>query len=295
MVERCGLVAIVGRANVGKSTLLNAILGQKISITSRKPQTTRYQILGVHTADDTQLVFVDTPGWQRQPKNELNRMMNRQVQQALSDVDRAVLVTDARGWHGEDELVYAMLIATGVPCLLVLNKHDLLKTKSALLPHLATLARDKVFTAMIPLCARTGEGIPALLADLSNSMPVRPHLFPRDQITDRPERFLAGEIIREKTMRYLGDELPYRTTVVIDEFKDEPAITRILATLWVERDSQKAIVVGKDGALMKRMSIDARHDLEALLERPVFLKVWVKTRRGWYDSPAAMQAIGLAD
>ena len=295
MTERCGLVAIVGRANVGKSTLLNAILGQKISITSRKPQTTRYQILGVHTSGDTQLVFVDTPGWQRQPKNELNRMMNRQVQHALSGVDRAVLVTDARNWHGDDEPVYAMLSASQIPVVLALNKHDLLKTKSALLPHMARLAEEKSFAALIPLCARSGEGIDSLLADLSASMPERPHLFPPEQITDRPERFLAAEIIREKTMRYLGDELPYRTSVIIDEFTDEPTITRILATVWVERDSQKAIVVGREGALMKRMSTDARRDLEALLDRRVFLKVWVKTRRGWADSPAAMKALGLAD
>ena len=288
-------MAIVGRANVGKSTLLNAILGQKLSITSRKPQTTRYQILGVDTHEHIQLVFVDTPGWQRHPKNELNRMMNRQVRQALGDCERAVLVTDARYWHADDEVVYDMVQTAELPTILALNKHDLLKTKSQLLPHIAKLSADRAFDSIVPVCARTGAGVPDLLAELRAAMPERAHLFPPDQVTDRSERFFAGEIIREKTLRYLGDELPYRTSVLIDEFKDEQGITHILATIWVERDSQKSIVIGTDGELLKRISTAARHDLEALLDRRVFLRVWVKTRRGWSDSPEAMQTLGLSD
>ncbi|MGE3848466.1 MAG: GTPase Era [Gammaproteobacteria bacterium] len=294
-VERCGLVAIVGRANVGKSTLLNAILGQKLSITSRKPQTTRYQLLGVKTVDATQLVFVDTPGWQRHPKNELNRRMNRQVRHALGDCDRAVLVIDARYWHADDELVYQMLVQAGLSVVLALNKHDLLKQKSELLPTIAKLAAEHEFAAVVPICARTGAGVDALLAELASGLPERAHLFPADQITDRPERFFASEIIREKTLRFLGDELPYRTTVLIDDFQDEDGLTRILATIWVERDSQKSIVIGKDGELLKRISTEARQDLEQLLDRRVYLRVWVKTRRGWSDSPEALLSLGLGE
>jgi GTP-binding protein Era len=295
VTERCGLVAIVGRANVGKSTLLNCILGQKLSITSRKPQTTRYQILGVKTEQGTQLVFVDTPGWQRHPKNELNRQMNRQVRHALGDVDRAVLVADARYWHADDQVVYEMLTQAELPIVLALNKHDLLKSKADLLPLIAQLSADKQFAAIIPICARSGSGVDDLVKELSRAMPERAHLYPHDQITDRPERFFASEIIREKTLRFLGDELPYRTTVLIDEFKDEENLTSILATIWVERDSQKSIVIGKDGELLKRISTEARQDLEQLLQRRVFLRVWVKTRRGWTDSPEAMQPLGLGD
>ncbi len=296
MTARCGLVAIVGRANVGKSTLLNQILRQKISITSRKPQTTRYQILGLHTEADTQLVFVDTPGWQRHPKNQLNRLMNRQVRQALGDVDCVVMLSDARGWQGDDKLVVELIEQAGVPALLALNKRDLVKDKQALLPLLAELsAAHTVFEEFYPICARTGAGVAELVAELSRRMPEREHLFPADQVTDRSERFLCGEIIREKTMRYLGDELPYRTTVVIDEMLEEEGLTRIFATVWVDRDSQKSIVIGKQGALMKRMATDARIELESLLQRKVFLKVWVKTKRGWADSAEALQIIGLSD
>lgn len=293
--ESCGLVAIVGRANVGKSTLLNCILGQKLSITSRKPQTTRYQILGVKTVLHTQLVFVDTPGWQRHPKNELNRQMNRQVRHALGDVDRAVLVADARYWHADDQVVYDMLRQAELPIVLALNKHDLLKAKADLLPLIAQLSADKQFAAIIPICARSGSGVDDLVKELGTAMPARAHLYPHDQITDRPERFFASEIIREKTLRFLGDELPYRTTVLIDEFKDEEDVTHILATIWVERDSQKSIVIGKDGELLKRISTEARQDLEQLLQRRVYLRVWVKTRRGWTDSAEAMQPLGLGD
>lgn len=294
--SRCGLVAIVGRPNVGKSTLLNAILGQKISITSRKPQTTRYQILGVHTVADTQLVFVDTPGWQRHPRNQLNRLMNRQINQALSDVDYVVMLCDARGWHGDDELVVQMVEQAGKPAVLVINKHDMLRSKDRLLPLIASVsAAHPGFEAVFPLCARTSNGLESLLEHLLGHMPERDHLFPPEQLTNRSERFLCGEIIREKTMRYLGDELPYRTSVMIDDCKDEEGLTRIIATVWVERDSQKSIVIGKSGALMKKIASDARRDIESLLERKVFLTVWVKTKRGWTDSVDALHQIGLSD
>ena len=295
MNSRCGFIAIVGRPNVGKSTLLNRILGQKISITSRKPQTTRYQIMGIDTADDSQLIFLDTPGWQRRPKSTINRLMNRQVQQALTDVDVAVQVTDARGWHRDDDLVYAMLTEAEIPVLLAMNKHDLLDSKSELLPQIASHAQDKSFIALIPTCAKSGNGLKDLRRSIVEFVPEREHVFPNDQLTDRPERFLAGEIIREKSMNYLGDELPYRTTVIVDEFREYDEITHIHATLWVDRNSQKSIVVGKDGALMKRISTDARRDLERFLGRKVYLKTWVKTKRGWMDNPEALQMIGLTD
>lgn len=296
MTTQCGFIGIVGRPNVGKSTLLNQILEQKISITSRKPQTTRYQILGLHTSKTTQLVFVDTPGWQRQPKNQLNRMMNRQVRHALSDVDCVLMLADSRGWHDDDEMVVDLIKESGIPAILALNKRDLLKDKKALLPQIDDLRnRHTVFDQYFPICARTGAGVSPLMEELASRMPEREHLFPADQITDRSEQFLCAEIIREKTMRYLGDELPYRTSVVIDEFKHEEAITRIHATVWVDRDSQKSIVIGKNGSLMKRMSIDARVDIEELLQAKVFLKVWVKTKKGWADSADALQIIGLTD
>ena len=295
MAQRCGFVAIVGRPNVGKSTLLNRILGQKISITSRKPQTTRYQILGIDTVDETQLIFVDTPGWQRQPRFEINRLMNRQVRQALFDVDCAIQVIDARGWHADDDLVYAMLKEARVPALLAMNKHDLVKSKPNLLPQIAALSNSKPFGAFVPVCAKSGEGLEDLRRAIVEIAPIREHIFPVDQLTDRSERFMAGEIIREKSMRYLGDELPYRTTVIIDEFRDSDEITHIYATVWVDRDSQKPIVIGKNGALLKRISTDARRELERLLGRKVYLKIWVKTKRGWINNPEALQLIGLTD
>jgi GTPase len=295
MARHCGFIAIVGRPNVGKSTLLNRMLGQKVSITSRKPQTTRYRILGVDTVDETQLIFVDTPGWQRQPRSEINRLMNRQVRQALFDVDCAVQVIDARGWHADDDLVYAMLKEARLPALLAMNKHDLVKSKPDLLPRIAALADSKPFEAFVPVCAKNGEGLEELRRIITEFAPAREHLFPGDQVTDRSERFLAGEIIREKSMRYLGDELPYRTTVIIDEFRAGEDITYVHATIWVDRDSQKSIVIGKKGALLKRISTDARHELEDLLGRKVYLKIWVKTKRGWIDNPEALQLIGLAD
>lgn len=296
MTSRCAMVAIVGRPNVGKSTLLNHILQQKISITSRKPQTTRHQILGFHTKNDLQLVFVDTPGWQRQPKGQMNRLMNRQVKHALDEVDVAVMLCDARGWQDNDDRVAEILANAEIPRLLMLNKHDLLKSKQKLLPQIETVASQySYFSEFIPACARTGAGVEQLLNILEELAPQREHLFPSDQVTDRSVRFLCGELIREKTMHYLGDELPYRTTVLIEQFVEETDITRIDATIWVERDSQKSIVIGKGGSLLKRISTDARMDIEALLGKHVYLKVWVRTRRGWSDSNDALRDLGMTE
>jgi GTPase len=296
MKNRCGLIAIVGRPNVGKSTLLNQILKQKISITSRKPQTTRYQIIGIHTEADSQIVFVDTPGWQISPKNRLNRLMNREVKQALSDVDLVLMLCDSRGWTLGDEKIAGLVLENNVPAILALNKIDLLKNRNSLLPIIGNITEKyPFFTEFIPVCARSVSGVQDLLDFMMSSLPERPFTFPKGQVTDRPERFLCGEIIREKTMNYLGDELPYSTTVVIDDFEELDSITNIIATIWVGRDSQKPIVIGKNGDLLKRIASDARRDMEELLQRKVFMKVWVKTKRGWLDSTEAMRTIGLLD
>jgi GTP-binding protein Era len=296
MEARCGLVAIVGKPNVGKSTMLNQILKQKISITSRKPQTTRYQIIGVHTEGDSQIIFVDTPGWQISPKNRLNRLMNREVKHALSDVDLILMVCDARRWTLGDEKIATLVNESNVPVILGLNKIDLLKDKSSLLPTIGKITQNYPnFSEFIPVCARTRLGVQALLEFLTSSLPERSFIFRKDQVTDRPERFLCGEIIREKTMNYLGDELPYSTTVIIDDFEELKTITNIVATIWVGRDSQKPIVIGRNGALLKRIVSDARRDIEELLQRKVFMEVWVKTKRGWLDSTEAMRTIGLLD
>ena len=295
-MSKCGLIGIVGRPNVGKSTLLNHMLNQKISITSRKPQTTRYQIIGIRSQEDAQMVFVDTPGWQNAPKNRMNRIMNRQVKQALSDVDFIIMIADCRGWVKSDEQVANMVMASGVPAVVLLNKHDLLKNKKELLPTIAVLAEKKgFFSAFIPICARTGKGVETVLEHVEQNLPARPFIFPKDQITDRPERFLVGELIRERVMQFLGDELPYTTSVVIDEFEELKGITNILATVWVERDSQKPIVIGKQGALLKRIASESRIDIENMLQRKVFMKVWVKTKKGWLDSSEALRTIGMMD
>ena len=296
MSNKCGLIAIVGRPNVGKSTMLNQILKQKISITSRKPQTTRYQIIGIHTDGDSQIIFVDTPGWQISPKNRLNRLMNREVKQALSDVDLVLMLCDSRQWTLGDEKIATLVHESGVPAILALNKIDLLNNKNSLLPTIAKISENySNFSEFIPVCAQTVSGVEALLEFIMFSLPERPFIFPKGQVTDRPERFLCGEIIREKTMNYLGDELPYTTTVVIDDFEELENITNIIATIWVGRDSQKPIVIGKNGSLLKRIASDSRSDIEELLQRKVFMKVWVKTKRGWLDSTEAMKTIGLLD
>lgn len=293
---KCGLIGIVGRPNVGKSTLLNQILDQKISITSRKPQTTRYQILGIRSEDAEQMIFVDTPGWQHAPKNRMNRLMNRQVKQALSEVDFIIMMADCRGWVKEDEDVAKMVLASGVPAMMLLNKQDLIKDKKELLPLIASFTeKDYAFSEFVPFCARTGKGIGVVLEQACRYLPERPFIFPKDQVTDRPERFLAAEIIREKIMHFLGDEIPYTTSVVIDDFEELEDITNILATVWVERESQKPIVIGKKGSLLKRIASDARVDIEKMLQNKVFLKIWVKTKKGWLDNSDALKTIGMTD
>ncbi|MBI4695964.1 MAG: GTPase Era [Gammaproteobacteria bacterium] len=282
---RCGTVAIVGRPNVGKSTLLNRIVGQKISITSRKPQTTRHRLLGIHTAGPNQFLFIDTPGWQRQPKGHLNRFMNRQIDIALSDIDAVVMVCDARRWMDEDEEVAAALPHGELPCLLALNKHDRVHPKERLLALMAELDQRHHFRHMIPTCALSGDNVDLLLETIAQYLPEARHRYGEDEVTDRPVRFLAAEMIREKLTRQLGDELPYAVHVTLDKFEEQDAITHIEATIWVEREGQKAIVIGNKGERLKLVSSEARIDLERLLDRKVYLRCWVRLQENWSEDP----------
>lgn len=295
MVEnesRCGYVAIVGRPNVGKSTLLNAILGQKISITSRRPQTTRHRILGIQTIGHSQAVYVDTPGLHLGGKRAMNRYMNRTAASVLGEVDVVVFVVEGLRWTNEDEHVLKLLTAVKVPVILVVNKVDQIVDKKALLPHLQVLAAKRDFAAVIPLSAKSKDNVAALEQNVLERLPVSEPFFPEDQITDKSERFLAAELIREKLTRRLGEELPYALTVEIQEFKDENGLLRISATIWVERPGQKKIVIGKGGTVLKEVGQKARLDMEKLFGHKVFLQLWVKVKEGWADDERALRSLG---
>jgi len=292
---RCGTIAIVGRPNVGKSTLLNRIVGQKISITSRKPQTTWYQVLGVATLDEAQMIFVDTPGWQYRPHRQLNRLMNRQINAALSGVDIVVMVADARGWHDDDANVVALFETLECPKILALNKHDQVTDKKQILPLIEDVRSRHHFDEIIPTNARRGDNVEVLLELISAALPPGPHRFPKDQITSHGERFLVAELIREKLIRGLGDELPYSVSVVIESFRDTKDIVEIEAEIWVEREGQKGIVIGAKGARLKAIASAARKDIETLLQRPVYLQTWVKTKGKWSDDLNALRELDLND
>lgn len=290
---RCGAVAIIGRPNVGKSTYLNHAIGQKISITSRKPQTTRHQILGVKTVDTTQIIYVDTPGLQANPDRALNRGMNKSVLRAISEVDVLLFLVEAGKWTEADQNVLKMVQQTRVPTILIINKIDKLDDRSALLPYIEQLSAQHTFDEVIPTIARTGENIESVEAAILRFLPEGVHWFPEDQVTDRSMRFIAAELIREKLFRRLGDELPYRLTVTIDQFKEEAGLTHIMATIWVERQGQKKIVIGKKGAGLKAVGEQARQELESMLEQKVFLETWVKVREKWSDDVRALTQFGL--
>lgn len=290
---RCGLVALVGRPNVGKSTLLNRILGQKISITSSKPQTTRHRILGIKTTDAAQVVYVDTPGLHQGGKRALNRALNRAASEAIADVDLAVFLVEGTRWTDEDELVLQRLRQAGVPVVLAVNKVDRLEAREALLPALQALSERHDFAEIVPVSALRGENVERLEACVVERLPAGPPYFPEEQITDRSERFLAAELIREKLFRRLGQELPYGLTVQIEQFKEEDGLLRIHGLVWVERDSQKAIVIGRGGAMLKQVGRDARLDMERLFGEKVFLQLWVKVRTGWADDERALRSLGI--
>ena len=289
--HRAGLVAIVGRPNVGKSTLLNRLIGQKVSITSRKAQTTRHRISGIRTETDAQFIFVDTPGFQRKHMNALNRAMNRAVAETLADVDVVILVIEALRFGPADEEVTRLLPA-GVPVILAINKIDQQQDKARLLPFIREVAERFDFAQVIPLSAKQGVQVDALLRAVRSLLPEGPPLFGEDQITDRNVRFLAAEIIREKIFRLCGEELPYAVSVTIEQWEEVGDLTRIHATIVVDKPNHKAIIIGKQGEKLKRIGIDARVDLEKLLETKVFLNLWVKVRSGWADDQAMLRQLG---
>jgi GTP-binding protein Era len=288
---RCGYVAIVGRPNVGKSTLLNHLVGEKVSITSKKAQTTRHRVTGILTTGDAQFVFVDTPGFQTKHRSRLNERMNRAVTQSLGDVDAVVVVLEAGRTTPADRAVIALL-PPGAGAVAALNKVDRLERKDALLPQMAELAPLHPFAAIVPVSAEKERGLDALRDALRALLPEAAAMFGEDEITDRDERFLAAEFIREKIFRLLGEEVPYSATVAIDRFVQEGELRRIHATVYVDRDNQKAILLGAGGAQMKEIASKARADMERLFGGPVFLEVWVRVKRGWADDDKLLTRFG---
>ncbi|MEQ8857827.1 MAG: GTPase Era [Pseudomonadales bacterium] len=291
-MQRCGYVALIGRPNVGKSTLLNHLLRQKLSITSRKPQTTRHVLLGVDTEGESQAIYVDTPGIHDHAHRELNRQMVRAATAVLADVDLVLMVVDRDIWTAADELVLEHLERHAVPRFAVLNKIDLLKRKEALLPAMAAFQERRRFEEIFPVSALRGEGLDALRQAVFRRLPEQPHLFPADQITDQSERFLVSEIIREKLMRRLGDEVPHHLAVVIEAFDETERLVDIAAEIFVERAGQKRIVIGHGGEKLKLIGSEARKDAEALLGKRVMLRLWVKVRPGWSNSAAGLRRVG---
>ena len=291
---RCGWLAIVGRPNVGKSTLLNALVGQKVSITSNKAQTTRHRINGIRTVGDAQFVFVDTPGFQTRHAAALNRTLNRTVQGVLADVDVVLFVVEAGRFNADDAKVLS-LIAGGAPTrpvLLVANKLDTVTRRADLAPWLQAMQVRHPFSEFVPLSAHKPSDVERLLGIARPYLPQQPWFFDADALTDRNDRFLASEMIREKLFRLLGDELPYTSTVVIDRFEEEGNLRRIAASIVVERDAHKGIVIGEHGAVLKRIGSEARVELEKLMDCKVFLELWVKVRSGWADDDEHLRSYG---
>ncbi|REL25761.1 GTPase Era [Thalassotalea euphylliae] len=294
--QYCGLVAIVGRPNVGKSTLLNALLGQKVSITSRKPQTTRHRILGILTEEDHQAVLVDTPGLHSEEKRAINRLMNRAASSSISEVELIVFLVEGTHWTGDDELVLNKVKQSGVPCILAINKIDNVQDKEELLPHLQKLGEMHDFKDIMPISATKGDNVEKIKQLCFDALPESGFWFPEDYITDRSSRFMASEILREKLMRFTGDELPYSTTVEIEQFKqDEKGILHINALVLVERNSQKRMIIGNKGEKLKTMGQEARRDMQALFGQQVFLETWVKVKTGWADDERALRSLGYGD
>jgi len=292
----CGLIAVVGRPNVGKSTLMNHLIGDKISITSRKPQTTRHRITGIATEKDHQLVFIDTPGLHKKEPRAINKYMNRAASSSLTDADVIIFVVDSDIWNENDELVLSKLQTANCPVILFINKIDALTDKTKLLPLLKDYSQRMKFHEIIPGAALKGKHLQKLKQVLFSLMPQSEFMFPEDYITDRSERFLASEIVREKLMRSLGSELPYSTTVEIEKFQINPKnIIEIYALILVERKGQKKIVIGDKGAHLKRIGSDARIDMEKLFGQKVFLKLWVKVKDGWADDERALKSLGYTD
>ncbi len=296
--QRCGLIAIVGKPNVGKSTLLNALVGQKISITSRKAQTTRHRITGMHTQGASQFVFVDTPGFQTIHGNALNKSLNKAVQGAVGDVDLVLLVVEAGSFTPADAKVLSLL-APGIPTLLVANKLDSVKSRADVAPWLQDMQTRHPFAEFVPMSAKNDKDVQRLLGICEKYLPEQAWMYDADELTDRSEKFMAAEMVREKLFRLTGDELPYTSTVVIDKFEEEKGkskgvkrMVRIAATIVVEREGHKAMVIGDKGERLKRMGMEARTELEKLFDAKVFLELWVKVRSGWADDAARVRSFG---
>jgi len=293
---KSGYIAIIGRPNVGKSTLINRVLEQKLCITSRRPQTTRHRILGIKTDKDSQLIYVDTPGLHSDDKRAMNRYMNRAAASSIDDVDVILFVVDGMNWTNEDEAVLERLKKNAKsPVILVINKIDKLADKEMLLPQIEKLSAEYDFANVLPISARKGVNVEQLETEIKKLMPEGELIFPEDQLTDRSSRFLAAELVREKLFRHLGQELPYSITVEIEQFDDEDKLYRIGAVIYVERDGQKSIVIGKNGELLKSVGKDARLEMQSLFGKKVFLRLWVKVREGWGDNERMLKNLGYSD
>ncbi|CAH1387801.1 GTPase Era [Candidatus Nitrotoga sp. M5] len=286
-----GFIAIVGRPNVGKSTLLNHLVGQKISITSRKAQTTRHRITGILTEEHAQFVFVDTPGFQMKHLNTLNRGLNRVVTSSLRNVNVVLFMIEARIFDERDRQVMSLL-PKNMPVLLVINKVDNMENKSELLPFIQEIAKEREFTAIVPVSAKQNKHLDTLLNAIRSYLPEGEKIYPEDEITDRNERFLAAELVREKVFRFTGEELPYSVSVVIEQFKLEGKLRRIHAAILVDKDAHKAMLIGKDGEKLKGIATQARLDMETLFDGKVYLEVWVKVRSGWADNAQVLKSLG---
>lgn len=294
-VFRCGMAAIIGRPNVGKSTLVNRLVGQKVSIVSRRPQTTRHRILGVQTNDRMQVIYVDTPGLQKEETGTMNRIMNRTAAASVAGVDVAILVITARGWSAADERPLEVALAAGCPLVLAVNKIDRLPNKRDLLPRIQAACTHASFSAVVPLSAATGANVDELVATVSQYLPEQPALFPADQVSDRSDRFRAAEFVREQIFRMLGAELPYVSAVEILVFRKEKKLLRIEAGIWVEKQGHKGIVIGKGGARLKEIGSRARLEMEAAFGSKVFLQLWVKVREGWSQDVRALKSLGYGE
>lgn len=288
---RCGYIAIVGRPNVGKSTLMNALIGAKVSITSRKAQTTRHRITGIQTTEDTQFIYIDTPGFQTRHSNALNKTLNRTVTSTLTASDVILFIIEAGTFGAADQQVLD-LIPKDVPCILVINKSDRVKDKAVLMPFAQQIASRHNFSAVVPVSAKQHFQLDDLQSEIRSLLPENSPVFGEDDITDRSEKFLAAEIVREKVFRFVGEELPYTSTVLIEKFEQEGNLRRVFAAILVQRDTHKSMVIGQKGARLKEISTQARLDMEKLFGGPVYLEVWVKVKSGWADNEAGLRAYG---
>ncbi len=295
MKNHCGYVALLGRPNVGKSTLLNNILGQKVSITSRKPQTTRHRILGIDTDQNFQRIFVDTPGIQSTYDSAIHRHMNRAAKSTVKEVDVIVFIVDRLNWTDEEEKIVKELFSYSCPVILAINKTDLIEDKNKLLPHIDQLSEVYNWADVVPISAQKKQNLDLLCEAINGYLPEREHDFDADSITDKSVRFISSELIREKIMRQLGDELPHKTAIEIERFEEEPNIVYIDAIIWVEREGQKKILIGTKGERIKSIGIQARHDIEGLVDKKVMLNLWVKIKSSWSDDERMLKNLGFTD